>query len=71
MLFGLGTIAGMMLVTAIIALPFAASATRLPQLNTILRVASGVASLGFGLYLMYDIGFVHGLFTGHPNWNSH
>ncbi len=71
LLFGLGTIAGMMLVTAIIALPFAASAKRLPQLNTILRVASGVASLGFGLYLMYDIGFVHGLFTGNPNWNPH
>ena len=71
LLFGLGTIAGMMLVTAVIALPFAASAKRLPQLNTILRVASGVASLGFGLYLMYDIGFVHGLFTGNPIWDPH
>ena len=71
LLFGLGTIAGMMLVTAVIAMPFAASAKRLPQLNTILRVASGVASLGFGLYLMYDIGFVHGLFTGNPIWDPH
>ena len=71
LLFGLGTIAGMMLVTVVIALPFAASALRLPQLNTTLRLASGLVSLGFGLYLVYDIGFVHGLFTGSPNWNPH
>lgn len=71
LLFGLGTIAGMMLVTAMIALPFSASAGRLPQLNTTLRLASGLASIGFGLYLMYDIGFVHGLFTGNPDWAPH
>ena len=41
-----------------------------PQRST-LRLASGLVSLGFGLYLVYVIGFVHGLFTGSPNWNPH
>jgi high-affinity nickel-transport protein len=33
-----------------------------------LRVASGLLSLGFGLFLVYQIGFVSGLFTGHAVW---
>src|SRR2546421_634247 len=68
LLFGLGTIAGMMLVTAAIAAPFAFAAQRLGGLTRYLRVASGLLSLGFGLFLVYQIGFVNGLFTGRPHW---
>ncbi len=68
LLFGLGTIAGMMLVTAAIAAPFAFAAQRLGGLTRYLRVASGLLSLGFGLFLVYQIGFVNGLFTGQPHW---
>lgn len=63
-LFGIGTVVGMMLVTAAIALPFALSERRLPQFNGILRFACGALSIGFGLYLFYRIGFVEGLLTG-------
>jgi len=66
--FGLGTIAGMMLITAAIAAPFAYSSSKLPRINTFMRFASGVLSLGFGLFLMFYIGFVDGLFTAHPKW---
>ncbi|MBL8535197.1 MAG: sulfite exporter TauE/SafE family protein [Betaproteobacteria bacterium] len=56
LVFGVGTIAGMMIVTAVIALPFALSARRLPRLNTLLQAFSGVLSLGFGAYLLATVG---------------
>jgi sulfite exporter TauE/SafE len=66
--FGVGTIAGMMLITAVIAVPFAYSRSRFTRFNHYLGVTSGLVSLGFGLFLVYQIGFVHGLFSTHPNW---
>jgi high-affinity nickel-transport protein len=66
--FGVGTIAGMLLITTALAMPFAYAARRFGRLHRGLVVASGVLSLAFGLFLVYDIGFVHGLFTSHPQW---
>jgi uncharacterized membrane protein (DUF441 family) len=68
LIFGMGTIIGMMLITAAIALPFASAGARSARLNAGLRLASGVISLGFGLFLAYQIGVVHGLFSGQPQW---
>jgi ABC-type nickel/cobalt efflux system permease component RcnA len=68
LLFGVGTIAGMMLVTAGIAWPVADAGARFPYLPHRLRVASGVISLLFGLALAYQIGVVDGLFGAHPTW---
>jgi hypothetical protein len=34
-------------------------------------VASGLLSVAFGLFLVYKIGIVNGLFTGHPYWTPH
>jgi high-affinity nickel-transport protein len=68
LLFGVGTIAGMMLITAAIAWPFAHAGTRFPRLPQRLRVASGVLSLIFGLALAYQIGVVDGLFAADPRW---
>jgi high-affinity nickel-transport protein len=55
--FGLGTIAGMMLITLAIALPFVYSARRLLGVNRVLTLAAGLLSVGFGLFLIYEIGF--------------
>ena len=66
LVFGLGTVAGMMLITAAIALPFAYSLQHFVRLNRGLGMASGLLSLGFGLFLCYQIGIVDGLFTGRP-----
>lgn len=71
LVFGFGTIAGMMLITAAIAVPFAYTGRHLAHVNSYLRLASGLVSLGFGLFLVYQIGFVGGLFTGHPHWRPH
>jgi high-affinity nickel-transport protein len=67
-LFGVGTIAGMMLITSVIAVPFAYSVRRFPHLNIWMRLSAGVLSLGFGLYLAYHIGFQNGLFMANPQW---
>lgn len=64
LVFGLGTIVGMMLITSVIAVPIAYTGARFSRLNWGLRVASGLISLGFGLFLAYQIGIVDGLFTG-------
>jgi len=68
LVFGVGTIAGMMLITMAISLPFSFAGTRFASLNRGLITGSGLLSLGFGLFLAYHIGFVDGLFTSHPNW---
>jgi high-affinity nickel-transport protein len=70
LLFGFGTIAGMMLITLILSAPFAFTAVSLPRFNWQLRVASGLVSFLFGMVLIYGIGFAEGgLFTDAPNWN--
>ena len=68
LVFGVGTIAGMMLITGAMVLPFAYADKRFSRLNRGLRIASGLISVGFGLFIMYEMGFVNGLFTGHPQW---
>jgi ABC-type nickel/cobalt efflux system permease component RcnA len=66
--FGVGTIAGMMLITTAISVPFAYTARRLAGFNRSLGVASALSSLVFGIVLVYEIAFVDGLLTAHPLW---
>jgi sulfite exporter TauE/SafE len=68
LVFGLGTIAGMTLMTAAITLPFARNDNRFARLGSDLRIASGVISLVFGLFVAYRTGFVAGLFGAAPSW---
>jgi high-affinity nickel-transport protein len=68
LIFGLGTVAGMMLITAAIALPFAYSMQRFARLNRGLAAASGLLSVAFGFFLCYQTGFIDGFFTGHLKW---
>lgn len=65
-LFGTGTILGMMMITFAIAVPIVYSAGRFPRFNAWLRIGTGLVSLSLGLFLMYYIGFVGGLFAGQP-----
>jgi ABC-type nickel/cobalt efflux system permease component RcnA len=59
--FGAGTIAGMMLITTAIAVPFSYT-TRFEFLHRHLGAVAGVVSFSFGLFLVYQIGFVNKLF---------
>jgi ABC-type nickel/cobalt efflux system permease component RcnA len=68
LVFGIGTIAGMMLITMIIAAPFAYTGKRFSNFNGGLTIASGVISVAFGLFITIHIGFIDGLFGAHPHW---
>jgi high-affinity nickel-transport protein len=61
LLFGIGTTAGMMLITLVIALPIIRT-RRLPLLAFGLQVVAGALSLGLGCYLAFRLGVVDGLF---------
>jgi high-affinity nickel permease len=71
LVFGIGTIGGMVLITAAIGWPSAYAGKASPRLGNWLRVSSGVVSLVFGLFLAYQIGFGDGLFGGQPKWTPH
>jgi sulfite exporter TauE/SafE len=68
LIFGAGTMVGMMCMTAMIAVPLAFAGDRFAKLGKYLGAASGMASLCFGSFLVYQLGFLGGLFTGHPQW---
>jgi len=71
LVFGIGTIAGMMLITTAIAVPFRYSKTRFARLNHSLGLASGIVSVAFGVFIVYEMAFVNGLFRHAPNWVPH
>jgi ABC-type nickel/cobalt efflux system permease component RcnA len=71
LVFGVGTVAGMMLITAAIAVPFTFSEKRFARLNHGLGIVSGLVSLVFGIFIVYQMGFVNGLFTHNPTWVPH
>lgn len=63
-LFGIGTIAGMALLTTLISMPVAFAARRVSDVHRHAPRVAGLASIAFGALLAYRIGFVDGLFTG-------
>ena len=71
LLFGAGTVAGMMLITAVIAVPFVYTSRRFSGWNRKMGVASGLVSVSFGLFLSYQTTIVAGLFTNHARWMPH
>jgi ABC-type nickel/cobalt efflux system permease component RcnA len=71
LVFGVGTIAGMMLITMMIGVPFAYTGKRFENFNRGLGLASGLISVAFGLFITFQIGFVDGLFTANPHWTPH
>jgi high-affinity nickel-transport protein len=64
LVFGAGTILGMMAITAAMTVPFALTARRFVWLNRALAFGTGAVSLSLGAFLIYEIGFVERLFTG-------
>ena len=68
LVFGAGTVGGMMLITMSIASAFNFFGRRHENFSHWLGLASGLVSLAFGLFLAYQIGFANGLFSGHPQW---
>jgi sulfite exporter TauE/SafE len=57
-IFGMGSIGGMMIMSTLFALPARFTATRFTWANLALRCLAGLFSLSFGLFMVYQIGFV-------------
>jgi len=68
LIFGVGTIAGMMVITVAMASALNFAGSRSHWINRRLSLATGFLSVAFGLFLVYQMGFHYGLFTGHPVW---
>ena len=49
----------------------AAARTSTGSLERVLSRVTGLASIAFGVFLAYQIGFVDGLFGSSPSWNPH
>ena len=68
LIFGAGTIGGMMLITISLASAFRLVGKARHKFSRRLALASGLLSLGFGIFVAYQICIVHGLFTSHAHW---
>ena len=67
-IFGAGTIAGMTLITAMLAVPSVYAADRVARLQTGIRFAAGALSLVFGVIVAREIIVSGGLFSASPSW---
>ena len=57
-IFGAGSIGGMMVMSLILSLPIHLTADHFTKTNFAVRALAGCFSLGFGLFMAYEIGFV-------------
>jgi high-affinity nickel-transport protein len=67
--FGAGTIAGMALVTVLVAVPAALAGVRMRRVQRHIRLAAGALSIAFGLALAGEIVRDGGLFSAVPRWD--
>ena len=66
--FGLGTVLGMVFITLAMASTFTYGQKRFAAIDRHLGWMAGALSLGFGLFVAYQVGIVDGLFTAHIHW---
>jgi ABC-type nickel/cobalt efflux system permease component RcnA len=62
LIFGAGTIGGMLVMSTLIGLPFALASRALPRFVGAIQYAAGVGSVAFGIFYAWRIGSVGGLF---------
>jgi high-affinity nickel-transport protein len=68
LLFSLGTLVGMALITTGFAVPVVTAAERWGGAGRWIRMSTGALSLGFGAWLVIQIGWVDGLFRTVAHW---
>lgn len=61
-IFGVGSIGGMMVMSALVSLPLYLTATRFNRANLAMCGLAGLFSLSFGLFMIYEIGVAGSLF---------
>ena len=60
-IFGVGSIGGMMLMSLLVSLPFRMTEFKFERINRLMQVAAGVISISLGLWIVYEKGFSEGL----------
>ncbi len=68
LVFGAGTLAGMMVVSASLEASMRIFVRRGRAFERALTLGTGLLSLAFGVWVVYHIGFVDGLFLADPHW---
>jgi high-affinity nickel-transport protein len=71
LMFGLGTVLGMMIVTALLAVPALFVGERVVRMRSGVRLAAGALSIVFGLLLARELVVDGGLFSAAPTWEPH
>jgi ABC-type nickel/cobalt efflux system permease component RcnA len=66
--FGIGTVLGMMLITLTMGSTFTYAKKRLVSAGRSFGWVAGAISVAFGLFITYQIGFVDGLFRAQAHW---
>lgn len=61
LIFGIGSIGGMMLMSFFVGLPFIFTASRSRSFNVALQAVAGAVSMGLGVMIVYEKGFTSGL----------
>ena len=61
LVFGGGCLGGMMVMSLLMSVPLALAASRLHLVDLVVRLAAGLFSLGFGLWLAWDVGVIQAL----------
>jgi hypothetical protein len=62
LVFGVGSVGGMLIMSTLFSLPYLLLAGRFARIDFGLRVSTGIFSVLFGIYLMYQIGWSEHLF---------
>jgi hypothetical protein len=63
LVFGFGSIGGMMIMSVLMGVPLALAAGRLVAFERVIRLAAGCFSLGFGIFLAWHVGLIQGLLS--------
>jgi high-affinity nickel-transport protein len=71
LLFGLGTVAGMSVMTTAMAFPIVYTGRHMSRWNQAFTVGSGILSVAFGIFISVQIGVSGGLFSSVPHWTPH
>jgi ABC-type nickel/cobalt efflux system permease component RcnA len=61
LIFGVGSIGGMTVMSLVMSVPLALAARRLVLMERLIRLAAGLFSLGFGLFLIWEVGLMQSL----------
>lgn len=69
LVFGLGTVLGMLGVTGLVAVPAMLAANRMARLHGGIRMAAGALSVVFGVLLARELIVEGGLFSAAPAWD--